>query len=84
MWLGYRVFMSADMKHKIYYVLVHMYTFKIKVWSFKTFYNQITSKLIEISRFTVYKTPHPLQEKLLKKKWENLLNVNVHAVRPFM
>lgn len=60
--------MSADMKHKIYYVLVHMYTFKIKVWSFKTFYNQIASKLIEISRFTVYKTPHPLPEKLLKKK----------------
>lgn len=54
--------MSADMKHKMYYVLVHIYTFKIKVWSFKTFDNQITSKLIEISRFSVYKTPHPLQE----------------------
>lgn len=46
--------MSADMKHNIYYVLVHMYTFKIKVWSFKTFDNQIISKLIKISLFTVY------------------------------
>lgn len=54
--------MSADMKHKMYYVLVHIYTFKIKVWSFETFDNQITSKLNEISCFTVYKTPHPLKK----------------------
>lgn len=60
---------------------MYWYTFipsKLKYDHLRLFDNQITSKLIKISLFTAYKTLP------FKKKQENSLNVNVHAVRPFM